>query len=928
MEDPSLYNPARIGEGSGEVGAYRLRVTPTWGYAGDGNEGDFFPVHVVEDGVVRSKEPPPHLESYNAAIGAYDRVSTGGGTYVCSGLMVRQAPKNDKGEQVYTVAEGVARVNGRGISQYTSARLAYATTPDLRTVKTEVHTATGKTQRIQVAHPPIHKINTVEITRKKTVSVLHGSFSGCADMLPDTGVVSIVECRQGDTVYTQGTDFKKTGDAVDWIFRSREPEAGSTYTCTYTYFDTMQPGSPDYDGFTVSGTVADSNIRISYIQALPRRDRLCITEEGKFVWYRGIPSEQYPYPPDIPGDVLSLATILQTWRESNVVTVDADHVMQWHRINAMEERIDFAIREIARTRLEADVTTRENGTRAGVFVDDLRDDTGRDQGIPQTGAIIGGKLQLPISLAVYHLDNPARPVCAPYKPVVEEEQLLRTGAVAVNPYMAFPDLPAQLTLSPAMDHWTIRETQWTSPVTEVFGSGNVSSTTSRDQTVSSVTTRIEHLRPIPVDFVINGFGAGEILTSLTFDGITLAHEPKNIVADASGQARGRFVIPEKIPAGAKTVEVRGKGKSRGSAVFVGSGELTVNTLRTVTTVSWWTEDFDVDPQSETFSLDQGRMVCGLDLWFTAVGGEVRVQLRDSANGLPGKAIYAEAAKMPYDIVTNGTYTRFLFDFPVHVPQGQEYAFVVLCNDAVTSVAEATLGGFDPHVQVKVLSQPYLKGVRSSSSNASTWTAHQDSDLTFRLLVAEFTKTKHEVVLGTAYVADCTDLLLQSVAETPTAATSVEYVLTLPDGTTLTVGAKQHVQFAAPVNGPVTVTAILRGDSHVSPLLWPGAQLFAGTLATTGDYYSRSVPSTSAIKCTLVYDAYTPPGSAATPEVQLDSGAWQRLDAAGTVQQGDGVIEHTLTLPLKNVDTVKARFVLTGSCAARPFVQDIRLLTTK
>lgn len=121
------------------------------------------------------------------------------------------------------------------------------------------------------------------MTRQKTVSVVHGSYSGCADALPDTSVMSLVEIKQGDTVYEAGTDYKRTGDTVDWSPTGNEPATGSTYQVTYTYLDkTLTPEDADYDGFSVSGAVSGTGIMVSYNQALPRIDRLCITGDGAF----------------------------------------------------------------------------------------------------------------------------------------------------------------------------------------------------------------------------------------------------------------------------------------------------------------------------------------------------------------------------------------------------------------------------------------------------------------------------------------------------------------------------------------------------------------------------------------------------------------------------------------------------------------------
>ena len=237
LEDPALYNPAIGSRGEGEPGAWRLQVNAAWGFDGDNGDGEFYVVYTVDDGELRAKEAPPTLDTFTQSIARYDRDSTAGGSYIVDGLTVLMAGDDADGHQVYTVSEGRARVNGYGVDMPTSRRLTYAAVPDLRRIDTEVHTADAAStqsggQRITVAHPPLHDVEAVRITTRKTVSMVHGSYSGAADALPDTAVVSIVECRQGDTVYTAGTDYKKNGDTVDWSPTGNEPATGSTYSCT------------------------------------------------------------------------------------------------------------------------------------------------------------------------------------------------------------------------------------------------------------------------------------------------------------------------------------------------------------------------------------------------------------------------------------------------------------------------------------------------------------------------------------------------------------------------------------------------------------------------------------------------------------------------------------------------------------------------
>lgn len=65
----------------------------------------------------------------------------------------------------------------------------------------------------------------------------------------------------------------------------------------------------------------------------------------------------------------------------------------------------------------------------------------------------------------------------------------------------------------------------------------------------------------------------------------------------------------------------------------------------------------------------------------------------------------------------------------------------VCNStADTAIKVAELGKYDAVNSRWVTSQSYQVGILLSSSNASTWTLHQNLDLTFRLLAAKFTES--------------------------------------------------------------------------------------------------------------------------------------------------------------------------------------------
>lgn len=524
LEDPALRDPAVGTRNYQEPGAARLKVEPVWGWSGDGQAGEFYPVYTVEDGVVRAKEPPPQLDSVTQALARYDRDSAGG-SYVVSGLSVAAAADLPTGEQVYTVAEGRARVAGYGVELTTSRRLVHATAPDLRFIDSEPHTSTtAGSQRITLDRAPVGEITQVRITAERTVALTHGGYTGAKDPLPDTSVLSIVSVSQLGTTYTPGSDYKLTAGQVDWSLTGAEPAPGSAYSVTYRYIATVAPSAVDDTGCTVTGAIPDTLVLVSYNQKLPRIDRLCLDQDGALVWLHGVAADWNPAPPAVPGNLLPLATVRQTWTTGRSVVNDGVRTVSMADLDLINRRLDSVMGLVAQQRLESEIHLREAGTKKGLFVDPFLDDSQRDAGLEQTAAVVGGELTLPITAAVQALPADIKtPTTAAFTLQPLLQQLARTGSMPVNPYMAFEPIPAAVTLSPAVDRWTNVETNWDSAITRRFvvGSGDMASVSSRTDTVLLMQSQsaIETLRPIDVQFELSGFGPNEALLSLTFDGL-------------------------------------------------------------------------------------------------------------------------------------------------------------------------------------------------------------------------------------------------------------------------------------------------------------------------------------------------------------------------------------------------------------------------
>lgn len=400
-------------------------------------------------------------------------------------------------------------------------------------------------------------------------------------------------------------------------------------------------------------------------------------------------------------------------------------------------------------------------------------------------------------------------------------------------------------------------------------------------------------------------------------------------ANAQGVLTGRFTIPANIPAGSKSVQFVGDQGSWGQAVFVGQGQLTVTQLRQIITEYWrvW-----IDPLAQTFSVPQPTNLTGVDLWFTAKGtSNVLVQIRETDNGFPARTVLSEALLTPAEISTSGP-TRCTWP-ALWLNANQEYALVVACDDAATALAIAELGKFDSAANRWITAQPYQVGVLLSSSNASTWTAHQDRDLTFRLLTSRFTATARTIALGTVAVTAAAEVMVLAAIERPTADTDVRFELTLPDGadTVITVVENQPVTLPAPVTGNITWQAILSGTTTASPRLYPDVQLIWGARPATSTYISRQLPLTKdegdPTTLSVYYEALTPGSSAVAVDAQNADESWISVPIDNGAPIGDGWEEIKHVLTNFTASATRIRLTLSGSSAQRPRVRKLRVIAT-
>ena len=394
----------------------------------------------------------------------------------------------------------------------------------------------------------------------------------------------------------------------------------------------------------------------------------------------------------------------------------------------------------------------------------------------------------------------------------------------------------------------------------------------------------------------------------------------SINADHSGIARGKFTIPANIPAGVKSVEIIGERGSRGLAQFTGRGEITLEERRRVITVTRY------DPLAQTITLlTEGRHIAAVGLWFEDIGDKpVTVQIRETATGLPTGAVLAEARITAAQIRGNGEETVVDFATPLYIEALQEFAVVILTDDNKHSLAIAEVGQYDRRAQRYVTEQGYSVGVLLSSSNASTWTPHNNADLAFRLYAAEFTATEHTTDLKTQTAHNASDLYLMADVERPGTETDVSFTF-VADDRRYALQDKQTGRLDVRTDGDLTAKVTLRGSKTRSPVLYPGALLALGDLQETATYISRAVVAGSG-EAIVTLESNTPSGSALTVEIEID-GSWKSCTPENGEPLGDGWVRNEYKQAISGGDTVRCRITLSGNISARPRARALRMVTT-
>jgi hypothetical protein len=925
--DPDLLGLVPDTESEGEPGAVRETLSVAWGHDADAIAGDLVAVYFLRDGQIVDQAPPPELSGVAAQIARYDYGAHE--NYIDEGCRV-DALGLDSGDQVFMIAEGIANILGFKRYRNTATHFSYPETPQIAEIPVEVHTYTDNAGScvVPLNHTPINAIQTVLVTKSFTETIIRGNPSNGADLLTKTGVTRITNVVQGGTTYVENTSWVRAGDTISWAAGGPEPAVASSYNVTYEYLAIVTPTAITHTSITVAGGVNGGVVQVEYSFKLPRIDQICMNQLGEIVYLEGISAREQPQPPTTPYSLLALAEVRNDWFGTPTVVNNGIRNYPYWQIDRMWNRLVDLLDLMGLERLARDINAREPTAKHEVFVDPFASDRYRDAGESQTAAVFDGTCQLAIDPTFIDLSRPAATMLDyTQEPIIRQE--LVTGCMKVNPYQVFLPIPLTIKITPSEDFWSIRSETWLSPQTQVFGTGSQSRIVSDLVVTSEATRAAEFLRTIQIEVEIGGLVEDEPVTVLTFSGIDV--NPGGLAGNGQGKATGVFTIPANIATGVHAVYAEASGGRSATGRFEGRGIITDIVRQRVTEIQRWEDPppqqrRNVDPLAQTFMLTENRHIASIDVKFCAVGDRekpVVCEIVTVENGIPTQDVIAQTEIDMQSVIVN-TWSKFAFELPQFIPAGVEHAFVFKTDDADHALSFAKRGGYDAARQEIVGAQPYTVGVMLTSSNARTWTPHQDEDLTMKVNAAVFDPTTKTVDLGTFAVTDMSDVICIANMFLPTDQTRIRFKITPTAEDPQITENGQNWERSSYFTGQCKFEALLVGATKVSPILSRNILAIPGKLRSSGTYVSRKFAMGTAVRQDCRLKTKLPVGSSLTVDFDKADDTWVNGPLAETqiLQNGDQDRRYTKTSWTAPTGG-RVKITITGTPAARPALSDLR-----
>lgn len=918
-DDTTLRGQVPSSEAYGQPGFHRLKVEASVVLDSDAQ----LKLYKLIDGVPQLTTARPEMSELYTILArrTYDESEN----YLVSGLDVFAQPEGDQIE--LTVEAGKCYVLGYEVIKPYPTKILRNKCTSSKSAIDSYHTVTSGVTDFPFGNQPLASVTHI----KGNVMVLNGTFYRSANPYDDLNLPNLVQIHKVHlldpvTEYVLGEDYTVNGDQITWLSGgpNTPPAVGQSYCVDYTDrktlientdYEIINVGGIDYVHLLTSentlGLVEGSQMEFAYNYYLARKDVLYIDQEGNILLAEGMPNDIDRVPaPQVPDSVLVRAEIYMPPNSTEAEVENCDvrrfSMPDLHKVVRRLENLEYnlAIKDLDDPNLYRVSPTQLKSLFTDGFVGFTRGNTSHPDwygGIDPVNRVFGcpyasiNYLDFDVDSATAVLKGDG--YLLPYTDEVYINQPLASGAYNINPYSVY-DRVAIINLDPAfktyIEDLVIKESTELITVTRNqrvishIGWGTNTTSITGSSWFENKLLRNEAMEYIP-ETVINlsgiNFYPNQDNLTLYFDGKKLTATPTGDTPSGTGagtvksKADGTLSLSFTIPAdtfrtGLRKVELKNAYQSaQTSFTSYGTRNLyeRVNKKQVVITITRY-----VEPLAESFYNTEAGYLTKLDLYFKSKdAGTIPafVQIRNVDNGYPGEEILASKFIDPSEIITStdgSIPTTVTFDTPVFVEAGKEYCFVIGSDSDAYEIFVADMGQTDLETGAPINRQPYFHGTMFSSANGTAWTAHQMSDIKFKLYRAKFNLSPATLTTDN-----------QSINYTQFAA-GVETLL--PEGTTLSWyysqdGGTTWIPFStldvtpAPARGSsIKLRAVFNStNQYLSPFLSKLIQGIAFDQDGTGTYISKltTVSETfNTLKCYL--DVYTPLSSGQTAELKIST----------------------------------------------------------
>lgn len=596
FQDENILDQASGFPNYKQSGAHRLKETVVTTL----NDPDAPVLHTLQDGVLvttKVTEDNTMLTKLNDLLA--HRTFDESGNYKVWGLQLSAKPitkPNDKYLFV-TLAEGKAYIKGYELTRISSMTIPLERSTTLRAVHNEPKAFEKGTRKYRLNYTPVENITDFVATVSMTMQLTRGSILNGSDPIPEVyrPAVDIQTITQpGGKTFVKGKDFTLQSDTVDWNLNGTEPQAGESYTITFTYNRTMVP-NVDYDlllendryyvrllrnydtaftdenGNTVNGIVNGSAMLVDYNFVLYYIASITMDAGGQIRIMNGQPDVlETVAPPNLDlTEMLLLGNVLLSPKNDTLRISSVNNSrLTMIELQEMVLRLYDLEYNAAVSDLDAEAMINEEPTQLkGIYTDgflglskcDLYYDN-KVTGIKFDSSIDIKKTELTLSsthhehdlmvqqrtdiLPVSSAKTYRRLATANNTEIRIDNQPYATDVILINPYELFPARPS-ISIYPATDNWidteniTVEQDGGLRISVDTIRDANWSGleTTSRTETTTTTQiteTAITFMRSRTIQVNGRNFGAHRNNLKVTFNGVTMSCTPSADCAGANG----------------------------------------------------------------------------------------------------------------------------------------------------------------------------------------------------------------------------------------------------------------------------------------------------------------------------------------------------------------------------------------------------------